>query len=231
MKTVPLVSTLATLFLPIALFAGSDSGVNTACCEERSCPQPCCKEPCQDSCFEPCSWRFEFRSAAYLPLKSQHRDIYGSALPSIQFQWNYTLCRDWCCCDELSLYFNVAWVFKSGETKGFGYCSKLDLVPLAFGLEYAITFCCDWDFYIGLAPTYSFLRIRNNDGFDRACHDHGAFGVMTKTGFRYTFSSCVFLDIFADYYYTRFDKMHDSIQNIHRDFSAFFVGAGIGYRW
>lgn len=180
----------------------------------------------------PTRWTIQARAAAFMPLKHQLRRIYCDGLPTMELQSSYSLMRNLCGrCDQLLLWGNVGWTTKRGHSIGFGYESQLNLIPFSIGLDYQVS-CASWcDFYVGAGPTFSLLRIKNFDGFYHKFYNRNAFGVTTKTGFRFTFCTNYFFDIFADYYYTKFRKMHDSIQNVDNNFSGFFVGAGFGGKW
>lgn len=181
----------------------------------------------------PTDWALQLRGAAFIPITSQLRKIYGTALPTMEVEGSYSLMKDkWTTCDQLLLWGNAGWTSKTGKSIGFGYYSKLNLVPLTLGLEYQINFARAFDFYFGIGPSFSMLRIKNNDGFQTSHFSRNEFGFTTKTGFRYTFCRHFFFDAFADYYYTRFRKMnHDPTQNISGHFSGFFIGGGFGGKW
>lgn len=170
------------------------------------------------------NWAFQVRGAAFIPLKEDLRDIYGSGIPTLEFEGSYSLLKDkWMQCDQLLLWGNVGW------TSGSGHHTKMNLVPISIGLEYQLHFARYFDFYLGVGPTFSFLRIDNH----RGSHDfnRNQFGLTTKTGFRATFPTNFFIDVFADYYYTQFKEMHHGSLHIDNHFSAFIVGAGFGYKW
>jgi hypothetical protein len=170
------------------------------------------------------------RGAAYIPLQSQIRDIYGSALPTVELETSYQLCQ-WSNCNQLLLWLNGSWTFQTGKTIGFGFHTRLNMIPLSLGIEYQVNLCRNVDFYIGAAPTYSFLLIHDKDGFTSNHMYSSQFGAMTKTGFRFTFCTNFFFDVFGDFYYTPFGKMHDSIQSFNGNFIGVFAGAGFGGKW
>jgi outer membrane protein len=199
------------------------------CTPPKKAPPPKCY--CETEC-NPTDWSAQVRGAAFLPLTDQIRDIYGHALPAVELEVSWSFLKDaWLSCDQLTLWANGTWAFKTGETEGFEYYTRLNLIPISVGLEYQIYLGAGFDFYFGAGPTYSFLRVQNYDGFNRYHHKKGQFGVTTRTGFRYTFCTNFFIDVFGDYYYTKFGEMHDSVQNLNGRFSGFFVGGGFGGKW
>ena len=184
------------------------------------------------STCNPTHWSMEARGAALLFLHHDLREIYGSGVPTVQLESSYTLCSDsWTSCDRFLLWENVGWSFKTGQSIGPHYHTRLNLIPISVGIEYQIYVGKGVDFYFGIGPSYSFLRITNDDHIDTHHIKRSQFGVVSKTGFRYTFCTNYFIDVFADYQYTRFRKMQDSIQSINRNFSGFNLGAGFGGKW
>lgn len=178
-------------------------------------------------------WVILVRGAAFLPLKHQLREIYGTASPTLELESSYRLTGNLAQKgDQLLLWENIGWTTKTGQSIGFGYYTRMNLIPFSAGLEYEVHCCAGLDFYFGLGATYSLLRIKNYDGFETTHLNREAWGFTTKTGFRYTFCKHFVIDAFGDYYFTRFGEMnHDPIQPINNDFSAFFVGGGIGVKF
>jgi hypothetical protein len=187
--------------------------------------KPVCWEECN-----PTKWSFQARGAAYLPLQSEIRQIYGSALPTVELETSYQLSES-SSCHQFLLFWNVGWTFQTGKTIGFGYHSRLNMIPLSLGLEYQVNICRNVDFYFGAAPTYSFLLVEDKDGFTTSNMYKSQFGATSKTGFRFTFATNFFFDVFGDFYYTPFGKMQDSIQSFNGNFTGFFVGGGFGGKW
>lgn len=185
---------------------------------------PPCPSTHEEKVCPPSDWAFQVRGGAFISLKKGLREVYGSGIPTLEFEGSYSLLQDkWTRCDQLLLWGNIGW------TAGSGHHTRLDLVPLSLGLEYQVHFAKYFDFYVGAGPTYSFLRI--NDHHNSHHSNSNRFGFTTKTGFRGTFPTNFFIDVFADYYYTQFHKIHSHSIHIDSKFSAFIVGAGFGYKW
>lgn len=176
-------------------------------------------------------WMLQARAAAFLPLKDQLTKIYGTALPTLEVEISCCLTSLKPKRNRLLLWENSGWTMKVGESEHSANFSRLNLIPFSLGLEYQVYVCKNFDFYIGAAPAFSLLRIKNYNGFKTTHIQRSAFGAATKTGFRYTFYKRFFVDVYGDYYYTKFRKMKDPIQSIDSRFSAFIVGGGIGGRF
>jgi hypothetical protein len=208
---------LSMFSFPIASFSSEDfDEVQTPNLAEQLC--------------NPTRWAIQARGVAFLPLKSQLSDIYGTAWPTVQLESSYRLKEGLAKkCDQLLLWENIGWTWSTGETEGFGYYTGLNYMPISIGIEYEIPIIEGFDFYAGIAPSYNFLWITNYDGFSTNHLFRSQFGFTTKTGFRYTFCTNYFIDVFGDYSFTEFSKMNnDSIQNIDNHFGGFNVGGGFG---
>jgi hypothetical protein len=241
MKKLALLSVFTLFALPMALSAeeaidnyiAAEDGIvafinkNSRCVPAKPGPTRTC---CVTNWCNPTKWSLQARGAAYFPFQSQIRKIYGTALPTVELETSYSVCQ-WSDCNQLLLWANLGWTFATGETIGFGYYTRLNLIPLSVGVEYQLNICRNVDFYAGIGPTYSFLLIKNKDGFSTSHLYSSQFGLTTKTGFRFTFYTNYFFDVFGDFYYTPFGKMHDSIQSINGNFTGFFLGAGFGGKW
>lgn len=203
---------------------------------ERTRPRGCVHEKpkskrCQKVC-NPNRWTIEARGAAFIPLQDKLREIYGTGWPTVELESSYRLMDNLGGkCNQLLLWENVGYTFKSGESIGFGYYTNLNLFPVSIGIEYVANIIDGFDAYLGIGPSYNFLWIENYDGFSTTHMFRNQFGFTTKTGFRYTFCTHMFIDVYGDYFFTQFNKMHDPIQNIDNHFSAFIVGGGFGARF
>lgn len=240
MKHLTRLSVLTAFVFPIMLSAFNQPKSNSNLTSENSTSNqqviPTEKAPAKETILayvcNPTSASLQLRGAAFIPLKQQLRDIYGSGLPTIELEGSYSVLKNnSSSCDQLLLWANVGWTFKTGSTIGHGYYTRLNLIPISLGVEYQFYLGKGFDFYLGLGPAYSFLRIKNDDFVDKHYFKKNQFGFKTKTGLRYTFFTNFFMDIFADYYYTQFGKMRDSIQSIDNHFSGFIVGGGFGGKW
>ena len=231
MRATTLVPVLLTILIPAMSFADQNQiedwsdTCRAPCMQAQEVKEPLCKPICN-----PTSWAIQARGAAFIPLKKQLREIYGSGLPTLEVESSYSLIKAlWQKCDQLLLWENIGWTSKSGRSLGFGYYSKLNLLPIALGIEYQATMGANFDFYVGAGPTYSFLWVKNYDGFNTTYLNRNQFGFTTKTGFRYTFCTNYFFDVFGDYYFTEFRNMdHDPILPLNGHFSGFYVGGGFG---
>ena len=64
------------------------------------------------------------RGAAFIPLKHQLREIYGAGWPTVELESSWRLLGNLAKkCDQLLLWENIGWTWKTGESIGFGLCT------------------------------------------------------------------------------------------------------------
>src|SRR5690348_7687887 len=82
---------------------------------------PPCESKHRETVCHPANWSFQVRGAAFIPLKENLRDIYGSGIPTLEFEGSYSLLKDkWTHCDNFLLWGNVGW------TSGYGHHTKMN---------------------------------------------------------------------------------------------------------
>src|SRR5690349_653470 len=70
---------------------------------------PCASKHDETMC-NPANWSFQVRGAAFIPLKKNLRNIYGTGIPTLEVEGSYSLLQDkWTHCDHLLLWGNVGW--------------------------------------------------------------------------------------------------------------------------
>jgi len=232
MKKIAISATLAAFALPGILSAATSATQSNTMMKQESRDMGAEQTATAGSMCNPTNWTLQARGAAFMPLKEELRHMFGSAEGTAEIESSYAIYKDkWTSCDQLLFWMNASWTHVYGHTNEQRYPAKLNLVPLSFGLTYQWNIVRNVDFYLGIGPTYSFLRASIESPFQKKHFNRGQFGFTTKTGFRFTFATNFFIDIFGDYYFTSFRKMHSNVGHIENNFSGFFVGGGFGGKW
>lgn len=165
-----------------------------------------------------------FRVADYIPLSGKMRRIYANGMPFYQIEGSYSYNG------PVSAWLNVGYLSHSGRSIGERDRTYFHMLPIGFGLKYSFFLPYCWEGYIGAGPSYTFLRI--HDHSDRNQHiKRGTLGGVAKVGATYQFWKCVQLDLFVDYFYTKFhfSGNRNCIRRSDLDASGVSVGAGIGF--
>jgi outer membrane protein len=186
-----------------------------------------CCNPCDDFCCEPCcdsSWGInaEFRVAYYHPSSKRVRHIYGDGWADYQFELSKSfkgfggLGGGCCSCFndiEWRVWAGVSGFSKKGHSIGFHDDTKLQLVPISFGLKIFYPIFCNTKVFIGGAACYSLLRIHDHSEY---VHQHvrkESWGGLFQSGITYDFCSWAYVSVFFDYYFQRFHFHDDKLSS------------------
>ena len=190
-------------------------------------------------CCESLDISVEGRVAYFHPSSSKVRRIYGDGWADYQLEISKGVY------ENLRIWAGVNGFSRGGESKGFHHHhTRLQLIPINFGLKYYIPFCTDFNFYLSGAASYSFLRIKDNSHY---VHEHthkNGWGGLVQAGITYDFWRCAYVNLFAEGFFQEFDfhNSHGSsgygsynssssrfIKRHKLDMSGYKLGVGIGY--
>jgi outer membrane protein len=122
---------------------------------------------------------------------------------------------------EWRVWVGVNGFSRKGESIGFDDRTRLQLIPINFGLKIFYPIFCNTKVFIGGAACYSFLRIRDHSEYVRKHTRKEDWGGLIQSGITYNFCDWGVVSAFADYYFQRFD-FHST------DYSSFY-GSGYSY--
>lgn len=182
---------------------------------------------CQTECCNPFS--AGAKVAAFFPLDSKVRDIYGTAMPAFTLEGNWQV-QCW------QFWLDTTYVFANGHSTG-GDKSRthLDLVPITLGAKYLFSFCDSTTLYAGLGASYSFLHTKDHSDYVHKSVSSSGFGGIVKTGIVYDYCDNVYLEGFLNYTYQRFTFSNSSSDPLvyRRDvnLSALQLGLGVGMQF
>lgn len=144
---------------------------------------------------------FEMSAAYFYPTNSRFRDIYSEGVI-------YTLEIDRELCCQLHSWTSVSYFHKSGHFVGTKGATKIDLVPVGFGLKY-IYYCDRFHPYLAIGPVFTYMKIDNNSPFFIGTVSQWGFGGIFKAGVQADFCNrgnhSWSLDFFASYSHTKID--------------------------
>lgn len=132
--------------------------------------------------------------------------------------------------------------FGSGSS-GFNDDTRLELIPINFGVKIFYPIFCNTKFFIGGAASYSFLRIRDHSEYVHQHTRREEWGGLVQSGVTYTICDWLVVSAFFDYFFQTFD-FHDTHYSSHYgsyyfyddrfiernelDLSGYKVGVGLG---
>lgn len=131
--------------------------------------------------------------------------------------------------DQFSLWSNFNYFTRSGHSIGLYDKTTIQIYPLSAGISYSYAFHECMEFYFGVGGSYSWLRTHDHSSFVQRHTHKQAWGGVAKSGIHYFFSECYFLDLFADYYYTKIRKSsYKGVENRAVNIGGVRVGLGLG---
>ncbi len=148
---------------------------------------------CQLEAFDGAA-NVEVRAAAFFPASSRCREVYGNVSPDFQIQ----AAASYCGCYEVWTNVDCFYHYRRQNS----CCNSSEtVINGSVGLNYVIPFCGCMDAYAGIGAAFGHIILKN----ETCCRDERvskyAFGGVLKSGMRYYFDNCVFVDLFFDYIY------------------------------
>ncbi len=162
----------------------------------------------------------ELRVGYFYPTSHEVREIYRNG--GVEFEAEAAV-RLVC---DLNLWANFNYFQRHGHSRGAHDDTSIRIYPLSAGLKYNFPLFCNFYFYLGAGASYTWAKIHDHAPNLQSHFSKQGWGGVGKAGFLYCFCSCIFLDVFADYYYTKIS--HGSCKvNI----GGLRTGAGLGVRF
>lgn len=158
----------------------------------------------------------QFRMGHFRPNSHLFRNIYHNGGTEYEGELNYEYVTG------NTLWLNVNSFERNGITD-IDEETKIQLRPVSGGLKQLIPFSSYLNLYLGFGSCCTFMQVRGKSLFlDEREHKH-SWGFVGKSGILVLLSQSIFVDLFADYYYTEitFDEQK-------RNLGGLRVGIGVG---
>lgn len=161
----------------------------------------------------------QMRAGYFYPASPVMRGIYHHGGAELEVEAGLYVYRN------LNAWVNFNYFHRHGRS--FGLCSNttLNMYPLSFGLKYDIP-VTDWcALYLGAGASCSFIGMHEKSpfAFHRSRQSNTRWGAVGKSGLLFQLTDHLFMDVFADGYYTRAHL----IGNIH-NVGGLRTGVGLG---
>lgn len=175
----------------------------------------------------------EARVAYFLPQDSRMRDVYGKhgwADYEIEASAPLNLCCD-CSCDW-DVWFNTTYFHKKGNSTCLSNRTTVDNWAFNFGIKRYFDMCTCFRPYLGFGAGFAHVKFHDKSPYVKQHIDRWGWTLLAKSGIRYDVSCNIFLDLFLDYAYNRFDsKHHRGVQVRSVNTGGLKVGLGLGYQF
>ncbi|SRR5581483_4223702 len=165
----------------------------------------------------------QVRGGFFYPASSEASNIYKKGGSEYETESSVRLYN------HLNFWVNFNYFQRHGFSRGRHDPTSIHLYPLSGGLKYAVPVDDDVSVYIGVGPSYTWANI-HDEAPDLKRHIHRReWGAVSKLGLTYFFVRHFFLDVYADYYYTRISGVHESGALTHSvDVGGLRAGLGVG---
>lgn len=178
----------------------------------------------------------------FIPLSGIGKGLYSTGTPFYSLTYACHFAHPW----EYMPW--KAWVeigYIPGGRK-HDHVKSIDLIPSGIGLKHSWCIGEIGEAYIGVGPTVTWIRLKEEVGFFRRRFTKQQLGVVGKTGLRWKVYPGWYAELFADYYYVSYDigkptKKHHRDQHFemlrlstlpnHLNLSGFNCGGGVGFNF
>lgn len=200
---------------------------------------PCCEPICDPCCDSSWGINAEVRVAYYHPSSKRVRHIYGDGWADYQLELSKSFkgfggYLTKCGCDYLEGiewrgWIGVSGFSRKGDSIGFHDKTRLQLIPISFGVKMFYPIFCNTKIFIGGAACYSLLRIRDHSEY---VHEHirkESWGGLFQSGITYDFCNWAYASFFFDYYFQRFHFHDDKISSFSGSSDSYLLGSSSRY--
>ncbi len=172
--------------------------------------------------------------SVFFPLSSHLRNIYGKVWPNFGITVDHVQPFPEKV-SSLSIFGQVNYLFSSGRSRGGHQSTDIQLVPLTLGLKWIEKVSDSVEVYLGAAPRYYFMHIKNHSSYvPRTDNDNGC-GFYATTGSFFYPTEHFMIDLFFSYSWMKFSAPSSSSSpayiGLDTNVSGFDLGAGFGWKF
>jgi outer membrane protein len=194
----------------------------------------CCGDSYNDCCSDGLQldwcrgWEIEGRVAAFRPNSKRFRKIYANWGTEYQGEigkrFSYSSM-------DFAAFVNAGWYTAKGRSIGLRDKTRVDLVPVTFGLKYLYPIYCNIDAYLGLGAAATWVKTKDHNRFVKHENSKTGWGGIVKGGFQYTFYESFVADIFADWIFCCRVRggHHHGVKTNSADVGGLKLGGGLGF--
>ena len=189
------------------------------------CPQPCPPPPVEDVCFDPILF-FEGKVAYFHPADDKIQDIYSNhtGIYGLEVCWRGKE-------QYFGLWGSASYLYLNGHSIGSGSRTNAHIVPLGLGIAYLQNVYDRIDIFLGVGVLYSRLVMHDYSPYVFPTTTKWDWGGIWKAGLRIYPIKHLFVDVFTDYSYMKFNfsGCFEKVVFSSPNFSGISAGVAIGY--
>ena len=168
----------------------------------------------------------QVRESVLFPESKRVKEVYGKHLRDFDVVVSKWIDERW------DLYIEMGMMSEKGRSLGSKNRTRMHLFPVAVGMKYYMPVMKQLDFYLGAGGLYGHLRVHDHSSHTgRKHYSRNAWGGIANSGFRFSLSESMFIDLFADYQFLNFhfSGSHKHVKRHDFNMSGPRVGLGIGF--
>lgn len=184
------------------------------------------------SCFPASAVSVEGDASVFFPTDNVMQKVYGTLWQNYGIMVSH-LQPLWGGAQPLSFFGQVNYIFSRGYSEGGDERTRIQLVPLTFGLQWIQPVTDGIELFVGAAPRYYFMKIENDSPYvpctvkDKGCGFYCSFGsfIVPREHFMIT--------LFVDYSYMKFKApaAQTGLVSFATPVSGFSLGGGLGWNF
>ena len=176
--------------------------------------------------FEERETLIEIKGSGFFPTSHLFKKIYHSA-GMIGGEVTMSFCND------VSGWVSVDWLSKSGHSLVGDTKTKVNYLPIAFGLKYIKPFCYG-DWYVGLGALTARVHTHDFSSTVAPYFTKWGWGGIVKFGALFDIGRCAFVDLFVNYSFMRASSHNTAGGTVvpHTvKVDGVIAGIGLGFRF
>ena len=173
----------------------------------------------------------EADASAFFPISSIPQQIYGHTWTDVAITFDHINFIPWAPC--VNLFAMVNYIFASGLSQNGNEPTHIDLVPITLGIKWIAKVHEHIECYLGAAPRYYFMHIKNNSPYvPQTSNENGCGGFFTSGAFFYP-QNHFMINVFFNFSYINLGAPASvlGVQSYSTNVSGFDLGVGIGWNF
>lgn len=169
--------------------------------------------------------------SAFFPINSTIKKIYGGIWPDFAFTIDHI--QPFRALKQLSFFGQIDYIFNKGHSLAFNQNTHIRLIPITVGLKWIQPLNNKTEIYLGVAPKYYFMHIKNNSSFVPRTSNRNDCGFSISIGsFIYPIKHLM-INVFFSYSYIRFSAPSSTTayRGFSTNLSGFNLGTGLGWKF
>ncbi len=169
----------------------------------------------------------------FRPTSSTIRSIYGEAWVGGKINLESHISKSRWYLERLHIFGDVSYLDDTGGTTAGNFSTQMRIVPISLGLKWCQPVASWAKIYVGAAPRYFFLHIKDELSVVTQTINKNGIGGMVILGSTLSRCNCYFVDLFLSYSFKEFSKPATpaGVTGTSLEVGGLNIGGGLGYQF